>query len=148
MRVPLNALVLSDTKVVVESLSAMLQKPPGAVIDMVVTSYLASLPAESRTAIESIKAAAAVHAVPTVVRGVPEPSATYQFSRLCFRKHEIESLGPNESFRVVTPVGTFQMTKSEFYREFRNVVSSKSYSRDGIYHYPKLPARAERFRVA
>lgn len=39
--------------------------------------------------------------------------------------------------RVVTPAGTFQMTKSEFYREFKNVVGSKSYSQDGIYNYPQ-----------
>jgi hypothetical protein len=74
-------------------------------------------------------------------------SASYNFSRLCFRRNVIESIGPSEMFRVITPIGTFQMTKIDFYRDFGNVVESKSYREDGIYHYPKPPARAERYRV-
>jgi hypothetical protein len=149
MRIPLNVLVLPGTKVVVESLAAMLQRPSGAIIDLMSTSYLTSLPAESRTAIEALRAAAAFHnTVPPPTSDSTAPSATYHFSRLCFRRDVIESLGQNEPFRVITPAGTFQMTKSEFYQEFQNVVGSKSYSQDGIYHYPKLPSRAERFRVS
>lgn len=147
MRVPLNVLVLPDTKFAIESLAAMLQRSPGAVVDLMSTSYLASLPADSRNAIEGLKAASAFHAAYTSTLDASAPSATYNFSRLCFRREVIEPLGQNDPFRVVTPRGTFQMTKSEFYREFKNVVGSKSYSQDGIYHYPKLPAKAEQFRI-
>jgi hypothetical protein len=147
MRVSLNVSVLPDTKVVIEALAAMFQRPHGAVVDLMSVSYLASLPEESRTAIEGLRRAAFTHADSPVAPTTSAPAATYHFSRLCFRRDIIESLGPNESFQVVTPVGKFQMTKSDFYREFQNVVESKSYSEGGIYHYPKLPARAERFRV-
>ena len=75
------------------------------------------------------------------------PAATNRFSRLCFRRNVIEPLGQNESFIVVTPVGKFRMTKADFYSKFRNVVESRSYSENGLYYYPKLPERAERFRV-
>jgi len=84
---------------------------------------------------------------PTTVAGAA-PTTTYHFSRLCFRRDAIEPIGRSEAFRVITPVGTFQMTKSDFYRDFQNVVESKSYREDGIYHYPKVPARAERYRVS
>jgi hypothetical protein len=30
---------------------------------------------------------------------------------------------------------------------FPNVVESRSYAKDGIYHYRKLPSHAEEFRV-
>ena len=148
MRVSLNVSVLPDTKVVIEALAAMFQRLPGAVVDLMAASYLTSLPEESRAAIGALKAAAVAHMDSPPAPSTSVPAATYHFSRLCFRRDTIESLGPNEAFRVVTPVGKFQMTKSDFYREFQNVVESKSYSDGGIYHYPKLPARAERFRVS
>ena len=148
MRVNLNVSVLPGTKIVIDALAAMFQRPPGAVVDLMSALYLTSLPEESRTAIESLKAAAVAHMDSPPATKTSTPAATYHFSRLCFRRDVIESLGPDESFQVVTPVGTFQMTKFDFYREFQNVVESKSYSDGGIYHYPKLPARAERFRVS
>jgi len=59
------------------------------------------------------------------------------------------ALQPDEVFCVVTPGGTYRMTKREFYEEFPNVVSSKSYrTGERLYHYPKPPRRARRFRVA
>ncbi|HWE50826.1 MAG TPA: hypothetical protein VG273_13610 [Bryobacteraceae bacterium] len=148
MRVSLNASVLPDTKVGIEALAAMFQRSSGSVIDLMSASYLTSLPEESRIAIEALKAASLVHVNSPAAPATSVPAATYRFSRLCFRRDIIESLGPDESFQVVTPVGTFQMTKADFYGSFQNVVESKSYSEGGIYHYPKLPARAERFRVS
>lgn len=35
-----------------------------------------------------------------------------------------------------------QFTKAEFYRDFSNVVKTKSYKEDGIYHYSVTPKRA------
>lgn len=148
MRVPFSVSVLPDTKVAVESLAALLQRPSGAVIDIMAEAYIASLPAGSRSAVEGIRAAAALHNASLSTVDSSAPPATYSFSRLCFRREVIEPLGANDPFRVVTPLGTFQMTKAEFYREFRNVVESRSYSEDGIYHYPKLPAKAEPFRLS
>jgi hypothetical protein len=71
----------------------------------------------------------------------------YRSTRLTFRADLIEPLSPKVRFRIVTPAGTFVMSKAEFYSSFPNVVASKSYQRNGLYHYPKIPAAALRFRV-
>ena len=76
-----------------------------------------------------------------------EPAVTYTFSRLCFKASKIEPLQPDEAFRVVTPVGTFQMTKAEFYNTFPKVVESKSYAQSGLYHYPSVPQRALPYKL-
>ena len=72
--------------------------------------------------------------------------ATYEFSRLGFKADIIEPLRSSERFRVVTPVGTFEMTKAEFYRDFANVAASRSYRERGLYHYPVVPAKANKYR--
>jgi len=74
-------------------------------------------------------------------RGIP----SYEFSRLGFKADVIESLGPNDRFRIVTPEGTFEMTKADFYRDFPNVAASMSYRERGLYHYPRTPARALKY---
>ena len=50
-------------------------------------------------------------------------------------------------FRVDTPIGSYQMSKAEFYRVFANVVASASYRERGLYHYPTTPGKAEPFLV-
>ena len=74
------------------------------------------------------------------------PQASYEFYRLGFKADVIEPLAWSEPFRIITPDGTFQMTKAEFYRTFENVVQSRSYRDHGIYHYPSVPKKAEQFR--
>jgi uracil-DNA glycosylase len=76
-----------------------------------------------------------------------EPAATYQYSRLCFKADIIEPLSPLSQFRVVTPIGTFQMSKADFYQDFPNVVASTSYRLYRIYHYPTVPRVAWKYRV-
>jgi len=149
MRTYLALSVPPETKIVVDAAATLLQKSPSGVVELMVSSFLSSLPEEQRRAIETLKAAAVANmaAAPTARDGAA-PSTTYRFSRLCFRRDMIEPIGLSEAFRVVTPTGSFQMTKSDFYRDFQNVVESKSYREDGIYHYPKVPARAERYRVS
>jgi hypothetical protein len=71
--------------------------------------------------------------------------ATYEFSRLCFKKAIIELLSSSDEFRVITPVGMFQMSKAKFYEVFANVVQTRSYQEDGIYHYTKVPKKALQF---
>lgn len=75
------------------------------------------------------------------------PKVSYDFYRLGFRADVIEPLGDRDVFRVVTPDGAFQMSKSEFYRVFANVVASASYREGGLYHYPVVPGKANVFRV-
>jgi hypothetical protein len=75
------------------------------------------------------------------------PSARYSATRLLFRASVIEPLNWSEMFRVDTPDGSFQMSKSDFYWEFSNVVASYSYSENGIYHYPEVPAKAMKYLV-
>ena len=76
----------------------------------------------------------------------PSPGAadahTYAAQRLTFRARVIEALSDDQSFRVLTPHGTFEMTKAAFYCEFPNVVASRSYIENGVYHYPTIPSKA------
>lgn len=70
---------------------------------------------------------------------------SYEFSRLGFKADVIEPLGKKDRFRIITPEGTFEMTKADFYRDFANVVSSASYRDRGLYHYPRTPKKALRY---
>lgn len=74
--------------------------------------------------------------------------AIYKFSRLGFKADVIDQLDWDDKFCVVTPVGSFAMTKREFYEVFRNVVNSKSYQIDRVYHYHTVPQKAIPFKVA
>lgn len=99
-----------------------------------------------QTAVES-----AVH-----IAGLARPAAAtpasgrsdveYSATRLTFRRDVIEPLRASDAFRIVTPHGTFEMTRAEFYDEFANVAASRSYRDTGVYHYRTVPHRAERFR--
>lgn len=78
---------------------------------------------------------------------VPPPAASYHATRLLFKAAVIEPLEPLQRFQVITPEGTFTMTKADFHRVFPNVVQSRSYREAGVYHYPKVPAAALEFRT-
>jgi len=71
----------------------------------------------------------------------------YEFSRLGFRADVIEPLSMDDRFCIVTPVGTFAMTKRQFYEAFPNVVASKSYRYGKIYYYPTVPQKALLFKI-
>lgn len=83
-------------------------------------------------------------AAPRSTSGVPQ----YRAARLTFKRDVIEPLSPNEAFRVVTPSGTFEMTKADFYRVFSNVPLTRSYREAGNYNYATLPRAAAQFLVA
>jgi hypothetical protein len=72
----------------------------------------------------------------------------YKFSRLGFRADVIESLADHDFFEIVTPEGTFRMTKLDFRTTFANVVKTESYQKRGLYHYPRVPKKALTFLVA
>jgi hypothetical protein len=72
---------------------------------------------------------------------------TYNATRLLFRSSLIEPLSPSQIFRIVTPLGVFEMSKSAFYETFPNVIASASYKENGIYHYAHLPKKALVYRV-
>jgi hypothetical protein len=72
---------------------------------------------------------------------------TYSYPRLCFKADLIEPLDMDDKFCVVTPEGTFAMSKREFYATFKGVVASKSYQVNRVYHFPRIPERALRFKV-
>lgn len=71
----------------------------------------------------------------------------YSHHRLCFRADLIEPLELQERFRVITSVGIFEMSKLEFLTVFDNVIASRSYSCNGLYHYPTVPKKAMPFLV-
>lgn len=74
--------------------------------------------------------------------------ASYEYSRLCFKADVIEPLAMDDKFAVVTKVGTFVLTKRDFYEAFPGVVASKNYRLNGLYHFPKPPRRALQFLVS
>ena len=71
----------------------------------------------------------------------------YGATRFTLRRDVIESLGPGEVVRIETPSGGFELTKAQVYEAFPRAVQSRSYREDGIYHWPRVPKSAERFRV-
>ena len=75
------------------------------------------------------------------------PKVTYLYSRLTFHRDSIEPLKDSDRFRVETPRGAFEMSKAEFYQTFPNVVQTDSYTKNGLYNYPKVPEKAKRFLV-
>lgn len=71
----------------------------------------------------------------------------YTATRLLFRKDLIEPLDFEDSIEISTPIGTYRMTKMEFYTVFDNVVQTISYRERGVYHYPKSPEKAKQFLI-
>lgn len=74
----------------------------------------------------------------------------YKHSRLCFLRDKIDPLEDDDYFQVETANhGTFVFSKKDFNENgvFFHVTESESYSEDGIYHYPKPPRKALRFRI-
>lgn len=144
--------VSPETKILLDSLSILLQLPTGRIVEVVTSSYVGRLARDEAQVVNDLKQAALAR-LASVETGAGEhsgspPAVTYKFSRLCFKRDAIEALGASDAFRVETPVGTFQMTKADFYRVFPNVIQSRSYAQDGIYHYRKSPSQAEEFRIA
>ena len=78
---------------------------------------------------------------------IPCPKVTYRDHRLCFKKEYIEPLGPEDSFRIICGNGIFQMTKNEFYEVFNNVIATRSYKANGLYHSPSPPRKAKQFKI-
>lgn len=75
------------------------------------------------------------------------PIASYSASRLLFKADVIDPLSDGECFRIVTPAGTYEMSKADFVREFPGIIQSKSYRESRVYHYRKPPKRAAKFLV-
>ena len=69
----------------------------------------------------------------------------YSCSRLTFKACIIESLKENDVFCIKTPVGSFQMTKGDFYKSFPNVIQTKSYREQGVYSYTKTHQKANKY---
>ena len=69
----------------------------------------------------------------------------YSCSRLTFKACIIESLKENDVFCIKTPIGSFQMTKGDFYKSFPNVIQTKSYREQGVYSYTKAPQKAFKY---
>jgi hypothetical protein len=62
--------------------------------------------------------------VPTPMSGdrtATQRACEYRASRLTFKRDVIEALALDDTFRVVTPTGTFEMTRADFYRVFPRV---------------------------
>ena len=79
--------------------------------------------------------------------GFDSATVAYRASRLTFKRDVIEPRDDNDSFQVVTPDGTFKMTKAEFYSTFPNVPLTKSHRQIGTYNYATAPRVAARFRL-
>lgn len=75
------------------------------------------------------------------------PRVTYRYTRLCFIREKIDPLDPEDSFRIICNDGIFQMTKNEFYEVFNNVIATRSYKANGLYHSPSPPRKAGQFKI-
>jgi hypothetical protein len=73
---------------------------------------------------------------------------TYHATRLVFRARTIDALADDEAFRIVTPRGTFRMTKRDFLREFASVAASRTYRATGTYSYSQTPRKALAFLIS
>jgi hypothetical protein len=139
-------------KILLEALAALLQLPPATIVDKALNAYRAQLTSEDQAALDAfcgrvIHNREALRAKAPQQSGKTEqPVVTYEATRVTFKRDEIERLKSDDEFRMVTPVGVFQMSKADFYGEFPNVVASKSY-KNGVYSYPQVPFKAEGFRV-
>lgn len=145
-------LVTPQNKILLDALTALLQVPQATVIQRALVVYRDSLSREDQAAIEAFCGRALQRREDLISKaakqtpGAGQPKAIYESSRFCFKRDVIEKLDSDQEFRMITPVGVFQMSKADFYREFPNVVASESYKR-GVYNYPRLPSRGEAFRV-
>lgn len=73
---------------------------------------------------------------------------SYTSSRLTFKKPVIDGLASDDRLQIKTPIGVFEMSKSDFLITFANVAASKSYRKGGVYNYSSLPAKALPFRLS
>jgi hypothetical protein len=89
-----------------------------------------------------------VKRTPVAAEAIPGVAVSYKYGRICFKANEIEPLEMDDVFRVVTPAGTFQMTKGDFYRDFPKVVLTRSYQIGRIYNRDPPPAQAMKYRLA
>jgi len=72
--------------------------------------------------------------------------ASWSSSSLVFYKPQIDRLGAKQSFKVVVSgVGNFVITKSEFQSVFSDVVLSPEYKREGFFSYRDIPSKAMKF---
>src|SRR5580700_1703445 len=110
----LTVSVQKETKVLIDALSTLMQAPASRVIDKMTTAYADSLGPQEKQAVDALAAAALTRLAKEPSAGTEGgvPVATYEFSRLCFKRDVIEALAPLDAFRVVTPEGVFQMTKA------------------------------------
>ena len=68
-------------------------------------------------------------------------------NRLTFKTELIESLQDDDFYvNEIESLGTFRISKRDFYKEFSNVVNSESY-KNGNYNYETFPKKAERFLI-
>lgn len=138
------------TKILLDAIAALQQLPPSTIVEKALFTFRDSLDREDRETLELFCGRAARHREKSQHNAtrslMGHPKVTYDSSRFCFKRQRIEELAPQDQFRMITPVGVFQMSKADFYREFPNVVASKSY-KAGVYNYPKLPSKAEQFRL-
>jgi hypothetical protein len=145
----LSLKVSTETKVVLDALSAIEQVSVAEAVERAVRAYVEKLPEADQALVRGIQARAmgSTGSESRPARVEREADVEYEFTRLCFMREKIEPLGDDQVFRVITPMGIFEMSKGEFYRDFPNVVHSRSYQERGIYHYPVVPARALKYKV-
>ena len=66
-------------------------------------------------------------------------------NRLTFKRSIIDELDEDGIYiNQIRPIGIFQISKKDFYKDFSNVVKSASWDK-GIYHYPTFPSWAKKY---
>jgi hypothetical protein len=75
-------------------------------------------------------------------------SNAYRATRLLFKANVIEPLTEDQTFRIETPEGTYEMSKAQFYTTFSHVAESGTYKSTGVYSYNRTPEKARQYLVS
>lgn len=140
-----EAVIISGAaKVYLDAIVALFQRPSSAIVAEAILSFVRGLPEPDRAAIDAVASRALRSSAPARRH---EPQQSYKYSRLCFKRKVIDPLNPDDQFRIETPVGVFQMSRSDFDAEFGNIRDTTSWKHRGFYSYPVVPSKAEKYRV-
>jgi hypothetical protein len=98
---------------------------------------------------ERSRASAPRRSKPKPPPGPGQMRAEWSASRLCFYKNKIESLRPQDFFRVkVDGEGVYVITRAEFQDNFNDVLLDAGYRQMGYFAYGETPPKAAKFLKA
>jgi hypothetical protein len=139
--------ISGKAKLYLDALVALQQRGPASVVADAILCLVRFLPEPDRAAVETIASRALGRDI-AATQHHPAAKEAYKYARLCFKRKVIDTLRPEDEFRVETPVGTFQMSMADFEADFGRITRTASWKKLGFYSYPVVPSKAEKYRVS